>query len=82
VIGDDFHTPDLDLVGIGRVELENEFTYYYGIGIGIQISQGFGIVIDAREVPYEPNSRAVATGVEQELDISPRIISAGVRLRF
>jgi opacity protein-like surface antigen len=82
VIGDDFHTSDLDLVGIGRVELDGDFTYYYGAGIGIQISEGFGIVVDGRIVPYEPSSRSSITGVEQDLEISPRILSAGVRLRF
>lgn len=82
VLGDDFHTPDLDVVGIGRVELENEFTYYYGAGIGFRITEGFGIVVDGRYVPYEPSSRSAATGVEQDLEISPRILSAGIRLRF
>lgn len=82
IIGDDFHSPDLDLVGIGRVELENDFTYYYGAGLGIQISEGFGIVVDGRWIPYEPSSRSVITGVEQDLEISPRILSAGIRLRF
>lgn len=82
VLGDDFHTPDLDAVGIGRVEIENELTYYYGAGIGFRISEGFGIVVDGRYIPYEPSSRSAATGVEQDLEISPRIFSAGIRLRF
>jgi outer membrane protein W len=82
VLGDDFFTSDLEFAGVGRIELENEFTYYINAGIAFQISEGFGIVIDGRQIQYEPNTRSAATGVEQELEITPRILSAGLRLRF
>ena len=82
VIGDDFVTSDLEAGGVGRIELENEFTYYVNAGIGLQISEGFGLVLDARYLPYETSSRSSVTGFEEELEIAPRIYSAGVRLRF
>ena len=82
VLGDDFFTSDLEFAGVGRIELENEFTYYINAGIAFQITEGFGIVIDGRQIQYEPNTRSDATGVEQELEITPRILSAGLRLRF
>jgi outer membrane protein W len=82
MLSDDFHTADLDAAGVGRIELENTFAYYVNAGIGLQITEGLGIVLDARYIPYETNSRSAVTGVEQELDISPRIYSAGLRLRF
>ncbi|HYI08836.1 MAG TPA: OmpW family outer membrane protein [Thermoanaerobaculia bacterium] len=82
VIADGFSSGDLQSAGLGRIELDNEFTYYGNVGIGFQITQGFGIVIDARYIPYEPSSRSSATGIEQDLEISPRILSAGLRLQF
>lgn len=82
VISDDFYTADLDSAGVGRIELESQFAYYLNAGLGFQITEGFGVVIDARYIPYETDSRSAVTGVEQELEISPRIYSAGVRLRF
>ena len=82
IIGDDFFTPDLENAGVGRIELENEVAYYLNAGLGFQISEGFGFVVDARYIPYETASRSAVTGVEQDIEISPRIYSAGVRLRF
>ena len=82
VIGDDFYTPDLESLGVGRIEIDSEFTYYYGAGIALQLTQGFGLVIDGRYIPYEPVSQSSVTGVEQDLDLSMRIISAGIRLKF
>lgn len=82
VIGDDFVTPDLEAGGVGRIELENTFTYYINAGLGLQISEGFGLVLDARYLPYETSSRSTVTGFEEDLEIAPRIYSAGVRLRF
>jgi opacity protein-like surface antigen len=82
IIGDDFFTPDLEAGGVGRIELANEFGYYVNAGIGLQITEGFGVVVDARYIPYETSSRSTVTGFEEELEIAPRIYSAGVRLRF
>lgn len=82
IIGDDFVTPDLENAGVGRIELENGFGYYLNAGVGFQITEGLGLVVDARQVQYEPSSRSSVTGVEQDLEISPRIYSAGLRLRF
>ena len=82
VIAEDLHSPDIEVVGLGVIELENQFTYYLNAGIGVQITDGFGLVIDARSIPYEPVSRSTTTGVEQELEISPMIYSLGVRLQF
>lgn len=82
VISDDFFTSELEAGGVGRIELASEVAYYVNAGLGVQITPGFGLVLDARYIPYETSSRSTATGVEQELEISPRIYSAGVRLRF
>ncbi len=82
VVGDEFFTPDTQAAGIGRIEMDNEVTYYVNVGVGFRITQGLGLVLDARYIPYETSSQSSVTGVEQDLDISPRIYSAGLRLRF
>lgn len=82
VIADDLSSTDLDTLGLGRIELDNELTYYINAGIGVRIAGGFGIVLDGRQIQYQPSSRSTATGVEQDLELSPRMLSLGLRLRF
>ena len=82
VMADDLNSNDLDTLGLGRIELENELTYYLNAGIGFQFTDGFGLVIDGRYIPYETGSRSSATGGEQDLEFGPRILSAGLRFRF
>ncbi len=82
VIADDLNSNDLDTLGLGRIELEDQVTYYVNAGIGVRIAGGFGLTLDGRQIQYEPSSRSTATGVEQDLDLSPRLLSIGLRLRF
>ena len=82
VVADDLSSSDLDTLGLGRIELENEATYYLNAGIGIRIAGGFGITVDGRQIQYDPSTRSTATGVEQDLELSPRLLSVGLRLRF
>lgn len=82
VIGDDLLSQDTEAAGLGRIELENQATYYLNAGLAFQITEGFGLIIDGRQIQYEPSSRSSVTGIEQDMEITPRILSAGVRLRF
>jgi outer membrane protein W len=82
VLGDDLTSADLDAGGIGRIEVESAAGYVINAGIAFQITDGFGIVIDGRQVQYEPSTRSSVTGVERDLEVTPRILSAGLRLRF
>jgi outer membrane protein W len=82
IVADDLNSTDLDTLGLGRIELDNDVTYYYGAGLGVRIAGGFGITVDGRQIQYEPSSRSTVTGVEQDLDLSPRLVSVGLRLRF
>jgi outer membrane protein W len=82
VVADDLNSADLTTLGLGRIELDDEVTYYVNAGVGIRIAGGFGIAIDGRQIQYEPSSRSTVTGVEQDLDLSPRLLSVGLRLRF
>jgi outer membrane protein W len=82
VMGDDLLSPDLEALGVGRVELDNAVTYYINAGLAVEILSGLGLVVDARQFQYEPSTRSLVTGVEQDLDVTPRVLSAGLRLRF
>lgn len=82
VIAEELFSPDLQATGVERLELDNKLTYYLNAGIGFQIVRGLGLVIDARYFPYETSARSTATGIEQDLEISPRVVSAGLRFRF
>jgi outer membrane protein W len=81
VMASDLYSNDLDIVGIGRIEVDNELTYYVNAGIGFDFTPRFGIGIDGRMIPYEPGTRG-ATGDDVELDLSPTILSAALRFRF
>lgn len=82
VIGDDLISTDLTAAGLGAIEVESGVGYYINAGVAFQITEGFGIVVDGRQLQYEPSSRSSVTGVERDLEITPRILSAGLRLRF
>lgn len=82
VVADDLNSTDLDILGLGRIELDNEITYYVNAGVSVRIAGGFGLTVDGRQIQYEPSSRSTATGVERDLDLSPRLLSVGLRLRF
>ena len=82
VIAGDLFSPDLEAAGLGRLELESKASWYVNAGIGIQFSQGFGVVLEGRQFQYETSSRSTTTGVEQELDLTPRLLSLGLRFRF
>lgn len=77
----DLYSEDLDTVGIGRINVDSEFTYYVNAGLGFDFTDRFGIAIDGRMIKYEPSTQAAA-GEEVELDLSPTIISAALRFRF
>ena len=81
VIANDLYSQDLDIVGIGRIEVDSEITYYVNAGLAFDFSDRFGVVVDGRMIQYEPSTQAAA-GEEVELDLSPTILSAGLRFRF
>ncbi|HVS32906.1 MAG TPA: OmpW family outer membrane protein [Thermoanaerobaculia bacterium] len=82
VLARNLSSPDLLAGGSGRIELDDEIGYYLNAGIGVRIAGGLGLVVDGRYIPYETTSRSALTGIEQDLDFSPRLLSVGLRLRF
>lgn len=81
VIASDLYSQDLDTVGIGRIEVDSEFTYYLNAGLAFDFTDRFGVAVDGRFIPYEPSTQAAAGG-EVELDLSPTVLSAALRFRF
>ena len=82
ILGGDLLSQDTEAGGLGRIELDSEATYYINAGLALQLTDCFGIVVDARQYQYEPSSQSSVTGTEVDLEINPRIYSAGLRLRF
>lgn len=82
VMANDLSSEELDLVGLGRIEVDNELTYYLNAGVALEITKGLGIVLDGRHIPYKPSTRSTVTGNEEELDLSHNIVSLGLRFRF
>lgn len=81
VTASDLYSEDLDIVGIGRIDIESEFTYFVNAGLAFDFNEHFGIAVDGRYIPFEPSTQAAA-GDEVELDLTPTILSAALRFRF
>jgi outer membrane protein len=82
IIANDFHSADLEAVNLGTIELDSKASYYLNAGVAVEIIHGLGLVVDARKFNYETSSRSSVTGVEQDLDLSPLVLSGGLRFRF
>lgn len=82
VMADDLFSADLEAVGIGALRLEDKVTYYLNAGLGVQLTRGLALVADGRYIAYETGSRSAVTGVNQDLELNPMVLSAGLRLRF
>lgn len=82
VMANDLFSADLETVGLGAIRLEDKVTYYLNAGLGVQLTSGLAIVADGRYIAYETGSESTVTGVNQDLELNPLILSAGLRLRF
>lgn len=82
VTANDLESDELDDLGIGNVELEDEMTWFANAGLAFGITPNLGLALDARYIPYETTSRSSVTGVEEEFEVTPLWLSAGLRLRF
>ena len=73
---------DLDTLGIGIIEVDDEFTYFGNVGLSVMVNDSFGITLDARYINYEPTTTSRATGASQDIDLSPMMASVGLKMRF
>lgn len=82
VSGADLESDDLDLLGIGVVEIDDEVSFFGNAGLGYQFVDHVGLVVDLRYIQYEPTATSTATGVAQDFELSPFMASLGIRVRF
>jgi outer membrane protein W len=82
VLAGDLHSPDLEIGGRGRLELDDKVTWFANAGIGVEIVRGFSLVADGRYLAYETSSRSTVTGGEEDLDFTPLLVSLGLRFQF
>jgi len=75
VMASDSKSSDLDILGIGAVEFDDEFTYFANAGLGFHFTDKFGAVLDVRYINYEPTSNSAVTGGKEELELSPLFAS-------
>ena len=82
VLAGDLESVDLDLLEIGEVEVDDEFTYVLNAGLGVHFTNTFGLYLDAKYIPLEPATRAAGDPEDVEIEINPVIFSAGLKFRF
>ena len=82
VLAGDLESEDLDLLEIGEVEVDDEFTYLLNAGLGVHFTNTFGLYLDAKYIPLEPATRAAGDPEDVEIEINPVIFSAGLKFRF
>jgi outer membrane protein W len=82
VIAGRLESTDLDLLGIGTVEVDDETTWHANAGINFRITPNFGIGVDAKYISLRAASRAAGEVADVELELNPLIISLGARFRF
>lgn len=78
----DLQSDDLDNLGRGTVEIDDEVTWFANLGLGYRFGEQVGLAFDVRYMPYEPTSTSLVTGGEEELELSPFMASLGIRVRF
>lgn len=69
-----------DEEGEATFDFENETTWVANFGADINLNETFAIVLDGKYVQWEP--RAEGDEEAEALDVSPLMLSAGVRVRF
>lgn len=82
VMAEDLESADLDLLGLGPIEVDDEFGYLVNAGLGVRLTQMLGLYLDAKYMPLEIATRAAGDDFDVDVEIDPMIISAGLRIRF
>jgi outer membrane protein len=78
----DIQSSDLDELGVGALDLDDEFSWFANGGVGYRFGDQFGLALDVRYVDYAPTATSKATGGVEELEFSPLVTSLGLRVRF
>lgn len=82
VSASDVQSSDLDNLGVGAIELDDELSWFANAGLGYALGDHFGLAIDVRYIDYEPTTTSKATGATEDLELSTLVTSLGLRVRF
>jgi outer membrane protein len=82
VSASDFESDDLDSLGIGAIDIDDEFTWFANAGLGYRFGDQIGLALDVRYIAYEPTTTSTVTGASEDFDLSPLMVSLGLRARF
>lgn len=79
------NTNDFDDIDFERIDFEDDIGLVANAGLKIGLSSSFGLYVDAKYIPLRANARPVfagSPGDEQEVNIDPLIIAAGISFSF
>ena len=82
VMADDIESDDLRSIGVDKVEVDSKVGWLAQAGIDIGLSERFAVAVDAKYIPYSPESTDPADPEPVKLDLDPLVISAGVKFRW
>lgn len=82
VSAEDIQSSDLDNLGVGAIELDDEVSWFANGGLGYRFGEQFGLALDVRYIDYGPTSTSKVTGATEELELSQLVTSLGLRVRF
>ncbi|HVR43292.1 MAG TPA: OmpW family outer membrane protein [Thermoanaerobaculia bacterium] len=82
ILAEDLSSADLDALGIGDVEVDDEFTWLINAGLDFSVTSSLGIVLDGKYFPFEPATRAAGDPIDTDLAVDPLLLSVGLRWRF
>jgi outer membrane protein W len=74
------NSSDLAQSSIGSVVIEKKWGWAANGGVNVNFNHGLALAIDAKYVPYKPNS--TSAGSSLKLKLNPTILAAGVKFRF
>ncbi len=80
VRSDDLHSSDLDIAGIGTVNVKSRIGWTTDAGVMYSVTNKLGVGVDARYIGYRPSSGPSDASVK--LHLSPVIYSLGLRWRL
>lgn len=81
ILADDLSSGEL--IEVGPIEIEDEFTWALQAGVNINLSRSLAIGLDAKYISYTPGAAPAENRDDEiDLDLNPLIFSAGVKFRW
>ncbi len=77
-----YSSRDLDLMGVGRVEVDGKFGLAVSAGTRLALGRLVGFTVDAKYLWLKPSSTGSAQGGKVDLELNPFLISGGLSFRF